>query len=233
VVCTLSPFANDVQFDAIRACAHGGVKLFIPCDWGARIWDRDEPFNKRQQAVHAAADEARLATASFFCGFWPEYLPHFGWDLAAGKISIWGDGKTAGTFTSKPDGARFVVHALNTFPESKLQNGQFLIQGDRIVRRSPPCCHGVHELTVQFQSMLELAEELKKTSKRPIEVTTTGQQPLLDRIAKSEWDVTAQISIAFDNGVSGHHGALANDLWPEWKPQRAIDVLRGLLPESG
>jgi hypothetical protein len=230
VICTLSPFANDVQFDAVRACAAGGVKLFIPCDWGSRIWDREEPFNKRQQAVHAAAADAGLKTASFFCGFWPEYFPHFGWDLEQGRITIWGDGETEGSLTSKPDVARFVAHALTTFPAVTLEGGEFAIEGDHIVSGPVPktllCLSDTSS-----QSALALAQELKAASKRPLEITTTGQQYLIDRIAKNEWDVTAQVALAFDDVRTARHAACANDLWPDWKPRKAIEVLRELLPQ--
>jgi hypothetical protein len=138
-ITTVSGPAAPLQVHAVEAAAKAGVKLFIPLDWGGSIWTQEGLWQQGQRAVHTAAEQVGLKTASFFCGFWPEWLveshENFGWNLDAGKITIFGEGKTQIPFTSKPDVARYVVRALTTFTRDVLEGGEFYIQGQSIVRR--------------------------------------------------------------------------------------------------
>lgn len=58
---------------------------------------------------------------------------HIGWDLAAGKVTIGGEGKAPISFTTRTDIARFVGHVLTKLPAERLANSVFRIEGDRAV----------------------------------------------------------------------------------------------------
>jgi hypothetical protein len=135
-ITTIGGRATPLQPQAAEAAAKAGVKLFVPADWGDRIYERDGLWQRGQQMAHAAADKAGIKTASFFCGFWPEWIQDsgmYGWDLKNGKITVMGDGNAPIPWSSKPDVARYVVHALTTFPREKLEGGEFFIAGQTIV----------------------------------------------------------------------------------------------------
>jgi hypothetical protein len=137
-ITTVGGRATPLQPQAAQAAAKAGVKLFIPASWGDRIWERNGMWQRVQQMAHTAADEAGIKTAAFFCGFWPEHAVGsgmYGWHLEQGKIEILGDGAAPISWTYKPDVARYVVHALTTFPRETLEGGEFYIQGQAIVRQ--------------------------------------------------------------------------------------------------
>lgn len=72
-----------------------------------------------------------------------------GWDLAAGKVTIAGDGKAPISFTTRTDIAHFVGHVLTTLPAERLANSIFRIEGDRAVSflsYSPKHSRPAHEL---------------------------------------------------------------------------------------
>jgi hypothetical protein len=140
-ITTIGGRATPLQPQAAEASAKAGVKLFVPADWGDRIWERDGLWQQGQQMAHAAADKAGIKTAAFFCGFWPEWMEDsagmYGWDLKNGKIMVMGEGNAKISWTSKPDVARYVVHALTTFPRERLEGGEFFIEAQSIVSCTP------------------------------------------------------------------------------------------------
>jgi hypothetical protein len=225
-----------LQPAAAEAAARAGVKIFVPADWGDRIWERDGIWQRGQQAAHAAADRVGIKTASFFCGLWPERIVlsgAYGWFLAHGKIEILGEGTNLISFTSKLDVARYAVHSLTTFPRSVLEGGEFYIQGQAIVCLSTLFCIAMIYSYV-FQSLRDLAFQVQAASTRPLEISVTGRQALLDRLAENRFNIPADVCLGADRGLSHHTKFvrnLDNERWPEWNPRSAVEVVVALLPK--
>jgi hypothetical protein len=73
-----------------------------------------------------------------------------------------------------------------------------------------------------------LAKAVKAASAKPIEITITGRQYLVDRLAANKWDIPADLCLGADKGLSEHSkyvSKLDNELWPGWKPKSAVEVL--------
>jgi hypothetical protein len=237
LITTIGGRALSLQSQAVEAAAKAGVKLFVPASWGDRIWERDGLWQRGQQAAHAAADKAGIKTAAFFCGYWPEWLvesPSRGWNLDGGVIHVLGGGEAKISFTSKSDTARYVVHALTMFSREKLEGGEFYIEGQSIVRLLPTIVTFAFLTLLLFQSLLELAHAIQASASNPLEIIVTGRQHLVDRLATNQYDVAASLSLGADHGLSDHHKFVAkldNELWPEWNPKSAVEVLVAMLPK--
>jgi hypothetical protein len=82
--------------------------------------------------------------------------------------------------------------------------------------------------------MLELTDAIQAASKKPLEVIITGHQHIMDRLAANEYDIVASLCYGCDTGRSDHHKFVSkvdNDLWPEWNPKSAVEILVGMLPK--
>jgi hypothetical protein len=78
------------------------------------------------------------------------------------------------------------------------------------------------------QSFGELAQQLQQESGKTIEVVRTGREELEEAAAKPN-DFAAKLAFAWESGKGIHRAQLANSMWPEWKPQSAVQVLRSIM----
>jgi hypothetical protein len=122
-----------LQLKLVEVAHAAGVKLFVPAEFGDTTDGREEPILQLKQSIHTNSTNLGLPTVAFFTGPWTEYVPHFGFNLSAGKITINGQGDARISTTSIEDVARFVAYVLTTLPKDQLENAKFSLQGDVIV----------------------------------------------------------------------------------------------------
>jgi hypothetical protein len=139
LISTIGATGLSLQSKLIDAAHGAGVKLLVPAEFGDTNTGRTEPINLLKLAGHKQAAKLGLPTVTVYTGPWMEYIPYFGFDFAAGKITINGSGDAKISTTSMADVAYFVAYALTALPKDKLENATFTLQGDVIV--SPPSLH--------------------------------------------------------------------------------------------
>jgi hypothetical protein len=136
LISTIGATGLSLQSKLIDAAHGAGVKLLVPAEFGDTNTGRTEPINLLKLAGHKQAAKLGLSTVTVYTGPWMEYIPYFGFDFAAGKITINGSGDAKISTTSMADVAYFVAYALTALPKQNLENVTFTLQGDVIV--SPP-----------------------------------------------------------------------------------------------
>jgi hypothetical protein len=156
-----------------------------------------------------------------------------GFDFAAGKVSIGGEGKTPISFTARRDVARFVAHVLTTLPLSDLTGRTFRIEGERTVRLSlllSPLRHCLITSPHPIQTFSDVIGRYQEKSGKSLDITYQPSAELQQALAANPRDFRAQLLLAWDRGegVVGKAEEVDNELWPEWRPK---DVLQVLLPE--
>jgi hypothetical protein len=156
---------------------------------------------------------------------WPEFYSYYGFDLKQGKINIPGEGDAPMSSTSIGDVARFVAHVLTALPRAQLEGARFRIEGERTVRFSHPPPHIVAE---SMQTWNKIAAELQVLAKKPLEITHTPRAEFERRRAENPHDVLATLFLGWDTGLAALE-PLSNDLWPEWKPKKVVDILRPMM----
>jgi hypothetical protein len=87
-------------------------------------------------------------------------------------------------------------------------------------------------MTDAAQTWNKVVAELQALSKTPLEVTHVPRVKLEEAQAANPMDFRTTLFLGWDTGRGALPGPLANDLWPEWKPKKAIDVLGPLLDEA-
>jgi hypothetical protein len=65
-------------------------------------------------------------------------------------------------------------------------------------------------------------------SLKPIAITRESRQEL-EKAAAIPTNMPAKLALSWDSGKGAHPRALANDLWPEWTPKAAVQVLASML----
>ncbi|KAF7985741.1 hypothetical protein HWV62_2356 [Athelia sp. TMB] len=114
------------------AAKQGGVKLFVPSDFGFLPTpgrDANAMFTlKSQFAEHLKG--IRLPFLRIFNGLFVTYVP---WLLAleSGKIQIIGKGDRNASFTHPTDVAGFLSHILTHLPTPELEDKEFRIEGEQ------------------------------------------------------------------------------------------------------
>jgi hypothetical protein len=148
--------------------------------------------------------------------------------LKEGKI-VMGEGLAPVSTTSINDVARFAAHILTALPPAQLENAKFRIEGDRVV-----CVHYAREGLVANSSpaaqvLKTLAEALQKASSKPLEVTHVPRAELERNVKENPAESPSTFMLHWDTGKAALPYPLSNDLWPEWKPKKALEILTPML----
>lgn len=158
------------------------------------------------------------------------YRP-IGWDLAAGKVTIGGEGKSPISFTARVDIARFVAHVLTALPAERLANSSFRIEGERAVSVSPDLpMHGAptHEpASLSFQSFSDIVDGYQAKSGRTLDVTHRSHSEIEASLKANPADFLSYLQLLWERGqgVVGKFEGPDNGLFPEWRPKKILDVL--------
>ncbi|KAJ7661594.1 NAD-P-binding protein [Mycena polygramma] len=233
LICTIGFAAIDAEnilYDQAKKAP--SLKLFVPSEYGARSDKMSDRVFAVKETFRQKLIADRIKYTVFYTGFWADFdlrpmilKDWFGIDLEGGIVHKWHDWDTPLSFTTQMDIARFVAHALVYLPRSHLEDKILRIEGDR-------------------QSMASLVSAFLEKTGRPkltdMAVTVHSRQELDEELArdavkdKSE-DALAKIGLrllrAADDGMfcvlenPDAEGELANGLWPEWKPEKAVDVI--------
>ncbi|EPQ51687.1 NAD P-binding protein [Gloeophyllum trabeum ATCC 11539] len=202
------------------AAKHAGVQLFVPSEWGLYSKGLNQGFYITHAEVHKKLEDIGLPYAMVYCGMWSDAVlsPLFGWDVPNGKVTMWGDGNKPITWTTREDVARFTEHLLTHTPAEQLYWKTFNIEGDR-------------------KTLNEIAAEYTARTGKKLDIThrpiSEQEKIFAESDPTSMEGILAFILLNWDNGkldLSKAPGGLANHLWLEWKPTRAVDALLAAYP---
>jgi hypothetical protein len=84
-------------------------------------------------------------------------------------------------------------------------------------------------LTIDIQALLDLAKQVQESSSKPIDIVFESREEVDAKVAANPYDLPYAFYLAWDSGRGVHRSQLSNDLWPEWKPKKAVDVLKPML----
>ena len=79
-----------------------------------------------------------------------------------------------------------------------------------------------------MQSFNALAADYEKATGKKLEITHVPRAQYEAAVAKDEGDAISALLLGWDTGkgvVAPTQDGLANSLWPEWKPKKAVEVL--------
>jgi hypothetical protein len=79
-----------------------------------------------------------------------------------------------------------------------------------------------------MQTWNKVAAELQALAKKSLEITHTPRTEFERRRAENPHDVLATLFLGWDTGLAALE-PLSNDLWPEWKPKKVVDILRPMM----
>ncbi|EJD07548.1 NAD-binding protein [Fomitiporia mediterranea MF3/22] len=214
VISTLPPVAN--QDDLAVGAKAAGVKLFVPSEFGnvtdgftEGVWGKKDALKKKLR------EEIKLPYAAFYNGPFTDYIfqkggvaEKSGFDFVNGKITIPGSGTTEISWTTLRDVARFVAHVLTALPKNKIEGRHFRIEGDRA-------------------NYNQIVDAWKARTGKDITVTYRPRSELESAVAKNPQDFVSFLFLQWDkgNGVAGKPEELDNKEFPDWKPQKVVDVL--------
>jgi hypothetical protein len=74
-----------------------------------------------------------------------------------------------------------------------------------------------------------LAEALQKASSKPLEVTYIPRAELERSLKENPADAVSALLLGWDTGKGALPHPLSNDLWPEWNPKKALEILTPLV----
>ncbi|TFK47419.1 NAD-P-binding protein [Heliocybe sulcata] len=211
VISTLGGNALTTQGPLADAAKKAGVKLFVPSEFGVVTEGRTEGVLSFKNDLHRKLEDIKLPYALFYTGPFADwiFIPPFGWDLANGKITISGEGKTPVSWTTRRDIARFVAHAVTSFSTEQLYFKELPIEGDR-------------------KSLNEVAEGyIAKTGKK-IEVSHKPRSVLDDALKENPNNFLAWLQLAWEIGegvTAKTPEQTANKLWPEWNPTSVVEAV--------
>jgi uncharacterized protein YbjT (DUF2867 family) len=216
-----------LQSKLVDAAHAAGVQLFLPAEFGETTTGREEPMFRMKQDVRARAEKLGLATASVFSGLWPEFFVYMGFDFAAGKITIPGQGDGRISTTGIEDVAYFVSYVLVHLPRSELENATFSLQGDVIVSQQQIAAGTpAHASAQTFNS---LAASIQEISSKPIEIKHLPRAMLEEKVRANPNDALTAMWLGWDKGQGLHPNEPSNALVPGWQPKTALDILKPLI----
>ncbi|TFK47283.1 NAD(P)-binding protein [Heliocybe sulcata] len=216
VVSALGGYGHKAQYQLADAAKAAGVKLFLPSEWGLYSRGVTDGFYAAHDAVHKHLEKIELPYALFYNGMWSDMMfnPYAGWNIPQGKITIWGEGNTPITWTTRRDAARFVAHLLTHIPVDQLAGKAFSVEGDR-------------------KTLNELVEGYTARTGKRLEVThlpIAEQEKIMKEESQFAFKgIMAYLLVCYDRGAvdlrTTSPEGVANGLWPEWNPKPAVDVL--------
>jgi hypothetical protein len=80
-----------------------------------------------------------------------------------------------------------------------------------------------------LQKFNSLAAQLQDVSDKKFDISNMPRSMLEDNIAKDPQDAYSALFLGWDLGKGKHPNALSNDIYPDWHPKSAIEVLKPLL----
>ncbi|KZT25477.1 NAD-P-binding protein [Neolentinus lepideus HHB14362 ss-1] len=211
VISTLGGAALTTQGPLADAAKKVGVKLFVPSEFGVVTKGRKGGLLGHKTDLHKKLEDIKLPYSLFYTGGFADWIfvPHFGWNIAQGKITISGEGKSPVSWTTRRDIGRFVAHAVTSFSTDQLFFKELPIEGSR-------------------KSLNDLAEGyITKTGKK-IQVSHLPRSTLEDALKENPNNFLAWLQLAWDTGdalVAKTPEQTANKLWPEWNPTPVLDAL--------
>jgi hypothetical protein len=157
-----------------------------------------------------------------------DFRSPLGFNFTHGKVRITGDGDTPLSFTTRSDMARYLAHVLTTLPMSELRWRTFRIEGDRTVRRFPlSFCSFSDALPLCYQTFNQIVEDYKARSGKKLDISHHPRSTLENALNEDPTDFLSLLLLMWDRGAGmvGERNNLANDVWPEWRPKKVLDVL--------
>jgi hypothetical protein len=85
------------------------------------------------------------------------------------------------------------------------------------------------DISSSTQTSNALAEALQKSSSKPLEVTHVPRAELERRLEENPADARTDLLLGWDTGKGALPYPLLNDVWPEWKPKKALETLLALV----
>ncbi|KDQ57214.1 hypothetical protein JAAARDRAFT_35821 [Jaapia argillacea MUCL 33604] len=212
LVSSLGSKAVGAQGPLAEAAKKAGVQLFVPSEFGINTAGHTEGRLAPKAALHKKLEQLDLPYALYQVGFFSDtsFIPAFGWDLAKGVVTIYGEGNTPISWTSSRDIARFVAYSTTALPREKVEWRTFRIEADR-------------------KSLNEVLSEYEEKSGKKLNVTRVSRKDLQDGFEKNPQDSAKLLQLIWERGggVIGRPDELANSEWPEWNPVRVIDTILG------
>ncbi|KDQ57212.1 hypothetical protein JAAARDRAFT_35819 [Jaapia argillacea MUCL 33604] len=210
VISTLGSNALGAQVPLVEAAKKAGVQLFVPSEFGVNTPGHTEGILGRKAAFYKMLEQLDLPYALYQVGFFSDttFIPFFGWDLAKGAVTIYGEGNTPISWTSSRDIARFVAHSTTALPREKVEWRTFRIEADR-------------------KSLNEVVSEYQEKSGKKLSVTRVPRKDLQDGLEKNPQDLAKLIQLIWEQGggVIGRPDELSNSEWPEWNQVGVIDTM--------
>jgi uncharacterized protein YbjT (DUF2867 family) len=192
VISTVGAQVLGLQQGLGDAAKQGGVKLFVPSEFGFdTIKHREGRLNDKAELV-AHLKHIGLPSVRVFTGFFTTFIP---WllNVDSGSIHLIGKGDKQFSATHPDDIAGFLAYVLTHLPEPELHDKVFRLEGDRV-------------------TLNDIIGYYHDGGKYPVEH--------VDAIAGDTVKTFLQSIIANGHGVVVEEGAAAsNVLWPghAWK----------------
>ncbi|KAA1474795.1 NAD(P)-binding protein [Dentipellis sp. KUC8613] len=211
VVSVITLMALDAQSALAIAAKEAGVSLFVPSEFGTQTHNlEDGPMLPKREAQ----EELRrldLPYALFYTGSFTDTNFSESWtglDPRSGHVLVGGDGNAPISWTTRKDIARYLAHVLTSETADQLQGKIFRIEEERA---------SLNEIYKQYTA---------KTGKK-IDITYRSIDDLRATLANNPWDFTSLMSLAFaeGKGTVGDVGDVTNDEYPEWNPQKVVEVI--------
>ncbi|KAJ6465918.1 NAD-P-binding protein [Mycena vitilis] len=190
------------------------LKLFVPSEYGARSDRMSDRVFAVKEDIRQKLVADHIKYTVFYTGLWADFdlrpiflKDWFSIDLEGGVVHKWHDWDTPLSFTTQTDIARFVAHALSM---TSLVSS-FLEKTGR---------PKLADMDVTVHSRQELDEELAGDS-----ANDKPEDPLEKiglRLLRAADD---GLFCVLENPGAGGASELANNLWSEWKPEKALDVM--------
>ncbi|KAA1475527.1 hypothetical protein DENSPDRAFT_874079 [Dentipellis sp. KUC8613] len=215
-----------------RAAKAAGVRLFVPSEYGAPT-DMDATdvpgVLRTKRALQLELRELGMPYLLMFTGPCSDhvFVPELFIDLDKGSATVGGDGTALNPFTSMPDIARFVVHALVTLPPTELNWRTLRIMGARAASfLSLP----TDWLTDQYgQSFNDIFKQYTARIGQPITVSCKSLHELQAAFRADPSDLASYLHWVWGQGkgVVGTPEELSHGLYPEWNPKKAMNAIIG------
>ncbi|KZP31715.1 NAD(P)-binding protein [Athelia psychrophila] len=135
VISTISAQVLGLQQGLGDAAKQGGVKLFVPSEFGFDTIKHREGLLGVKDELAVYFKQIGLPSARIFTGLFTTFIP---WliNVDSGSIHLIGKGNQKFSTTHPDDIAGFVAYILTHLPESELHDKVFRLEGDRITLNS-------------------------------------------------------------------------------------------------
>ncbi|EIW85567.1 NAD(P)-binding protein [Coniophora puteana RWD-64-598 SS2] len=196
----------------IDAAKKSGVQLFVPSEFGFPTEGiTDEGFLAVKARVADYAKSQGLPSLRIYNGFFADYAFFLGSVEEKGKFLMVEPGDKEFTLTAVADISGFVAHVLINFPQTKLKDATFRIEGDRMTLRDlASLCNTVKSIPVEIVDAVPKDVALAE-----------GKQYLIAHFNSRKGIVSWDNSQQKDLGTS----AISNGLWAGHTWKSVKDVL--------